>query len=178
MSTSAKWYIVQAYSGYEKKVAEAIEAAAELHGLEALIEKVLVPVEEVVEVKKGKKVTSEHKFFPGYVLAKMVMTDASYHLIKNTPKVSGFLGTSGKPSPISEKEVKQILHQVEEGVERTAPSITYDIGEEVRVVDGPFNSFIGIVEGVDIEKLRLKVSVSIFGRATPVELEYNQVEKN
>lgn len=178
MTTSARWYIVQAYSGYEKKVAEAIKASANLHGLEALIEEVLVPIEEVVEVKKGKKVTTEHKFFPGYVLAKMVMTDASYHLIKNTPKVSGFLGASGKPSPISEKEVNQILHQVEEGVERTAPAILYEVGEEVRVTDGPFNSFIGIVEGVDIEKMRLKVSVSIFGRATPVELEYGQVEKN
>lgn len=178
MAAGAKWYIVQAYSGYEKKVAEAIKASAELHGLEALIEEVLVPVEEVVEVKKGKKVTSEQKFFPGYVLAKMLMTDASYHLIKNTPKVSGFLGASGKPAPISEKEVAQILHQVEEGVERTTPSVTYDVGEEVRVIDGPFNSFIGIVEGVDVEKMRLKVSVSIFGRATPVELEYNQVEKN
>lgn len=178
MAATARWYIVQAYSGYEKKVREAIIASAQLHGLEALIEDVIVPVEEVVEVKKGKKVTSEHKFFPGYVLAKMVMTDASYHLIKNTPKVSGFLGASGKPSPISDKEVAQILQQVEEGVERTSPSITYDVGEEVRVIDGPFNSFIGIVEGVDIEKLRLKVSVSIFGRATPVELEYNQVEKN
>ena len=178
MATDAKWYIVQAYSGYEKKVAEAIRSSAELHGLNALIEEVLVPVEEVVEVKKGKKVTTEHKFFPGYVLAKMHMTDSTYHLIKNTPKVSGFLGAGGKPSPISEKEVKQILHQVEEGVDRKSPSITYDVGEEVRVIDGPFNSFVGIVEGVDVEKMRLKVSVSIFGRATPVELEYNQVEKN
>ena len=178
MATAAKWYIVQAYSGYEKKVAEAIKASANLHGLEALIEEVLVPVEEVVEIKKGKKVTSEHKFFPGYVLAKMLMTDASYHLIKNTPKVSGFLGASGKPFPISEKEVQQILHQVEEGVDRKVPAINYDLGEEVRVIDGPFNSFIGIVEGGDVEKMRLKVSVPIFGRATPVELEYNQVEKN
>ncbi len=178
MASAAKWYIVQAYSGYEKKVAEAIKAAASLHGLEALIEEVLVPVEEVVQIKKGKKVTSEHKFFPGYVLAKMLMTDASYHLIKNTPKVSGFLGASGKPSPISDKEVEQILHQVEEGVDRKMPSIIYEVGEEVRVTDGPFNSFVGIVEGVDVEKLRLKVSVSIFGRATPVELEYGQVEKN
>ena len=178
MATSARWYIVQAYSGYEKKVADAIRAAAELHGLEALIEEVLVPVEEVVQIKKGKKVTSEHKFFPGYVLAKMLMTDASYHLVKNTPKVSGFLGAGGKPSPISQKEVDQILHQVEEGVDRKTPAILYEVGEEVRVIDGPFNSFVGIVEGVDVEKMRLKVSVSIFGRATPVELEYNQVEKN
>jgi transcription termination/antitermination protein NusG len=178
MAATAKWYIVQAYSGYEKKVAEAIKASAVLHGLEALIEEVLVPVEEVISIKKGKKVTSEHKFFPGYVLAKMLMTDASYHLIKNTPKVSGFLGASGKPSPITEKEVEQILQQVEEGVDRKGPSILYEVGEEVRVIDGPFNSFIGIVEAVDVEKLRLKVSVSIFGRATPVELEYSQVEKN
>lgn len=178
MATSAKWYIVQAYSGYEKKVADAITASAKLHGLEALIEEVLVPVEEVVSIKKGKKVTTEHKFFPGYVLAKMLMTDASYHLIKNTPKVSGFLGTAGKPSPISDKEVEQILHQVKEGVERTTPSVVYEVGEEVRVIDGPFNSFVGFVEGVDVDKMRLKVSVSIFGRATPVELEYSQVEKN
>jgi len=178
MVASAKWYIVQAYSGYEKKVAQAIHDAAELHGLAGLIEEVLVPMEEVIEVKKGKKVTSERKFFPGYVLAKMLMTDASYHLIKNTPKVSGFLGANGKPAPISEKEVKQILHQVEEGIERPKPSIVYEVGEEVRVIDGPFNSFVGIVEGVDLEKSRLKVAVSIFGRATPVELEYSQVEKN
>ena len=178
MASVAKWYIVQAYSGYEKKVADAIRASANLHGLEELIEEVLIPVGEVVQIKKGKKVTSEHKFFPGYVLAKMFMTDASYHLVKNTPKVSGFLGTSGKPSPISDKEVEQILHQVEEGMDRKVPAILYEVGEEVRVTDGPFNSFVGIVEGVDVDKMRLKVSVSIFGRATPVELEYNQVEKN
>ena len=178
MATSAKWYIVQSYSGYEKKVAQAIQDAASLHGLEGLIEEILVPMEKVIEVKKGKKVTSDRKFFPGYVLAKMLMTDASYHLIKNTPKVSGFLGANGKPAPISEKEVKQILQQVEEGIDRRKPSIVYEIGEEVRVTDGPFNSFVGVVEGVDLEKSRLKVAVSIFGRATPVELEYSQVEKN
>jgi transcription termination/antitermination protein NusG len=178
MADGAKWYIVQAYSGYEKKVAEAIKQAANINGLDALIEEVLVPIEEVIEIRKGKKVTSERKFFPGYVLAKMIMNDASYHLIKNTPKVSGFLGSSSKPSPISEKEVKQILQQLEEGVDRCMPAIIYEIGEEVRVIDGPFNSFIGIVEDVDVDKLRLKVSVSIFGRSTPVELEYGQVEKN
>ena len=177
MSARAKWYIIQAYSGFEKKVAQSVQDQAVQQGLDALIEQVIVPTEEVVEVKRGQKVTSERKFFPGYVLAKMIMNDQTYHLIKNTPKVSGFLGSSGKPSPITEKEAERILHQVEEGVERPRPSISYEIGEEVKVIDGPFTSFTGIVEDVDEEKSRLKVSVSIFGRATPVELEYTQVEK-
>ncbi|MFC7050197.1 transcription termination/antitermination protein NusG [Emcibacter nanhaiensis] len=177
MSARAKWYIIQAYSGFEKKVAQSVQDQAVQQGLDALIEQVIVPTEEVVEVKRGQKVTSERKFFPGYVLAKMVMNDQTYHLIKNTPKVSGFLGASGKPFPITEKEAERILHQVEEGVERPRPSISYEIGEEVKVIDGPFTSFTGIVEDVDEEKSRLKVSVSIFGRATPVELEYTQVEK-
>ncbi|WP_417321235.1 transcription termination/antitermination protein NusG [Emcibacter sp.] len=177
MSSRAKWYIIQAYSGFEKKVAQSVQDQAVQQGLDALIEQVIVPTEEVVEVKRGQKVTSERKFFPGYVLAKMIMNDQTYHLIKNTPKVSGFLGAGGKPSPITEKEAERILHQVEEGVERPRPSISYEIGEEVKVIDGPFTSFTGIVEDVDEEKSRLKVSVSIFGRATPVELEYTQVEK-
>nr|WP_321398057.1 transcription termination/antitermination protein NusG [Emcibacter sp.] len=177
MSSRAKWYIIQAYSGFEKKVAQSVTDQAVQQGLDSLIEQVIVPTEEIVEVKRGQKVTSERKFFPGYVLAKMIMNDQTYHLIKNTPKVSGFLGSGGKPSPITEKEAERILHQVEEGVERPRPSISYEIGEEVKVIDGPFTSFTGIVEDVDEEKSRVKVSVSIFGRATPVELEYAQVEK-
>ena len=143
-----------------------------------MIEEVIVPTEEIIEVKKGKKVTSERKFFPGYVMAKMIMTDDTYHLVKNTPKVSGFLGPQGRPLPISDAEANRILHQVEEGVERPRSTITFEIGENVRVTDGPFTSFNGQVEEVDEGRERLKVSVSIFGRATPVELEFTQVEKN
>ncbi len=178
MASTARWYIVQAHSGFEKKVAQSIKDQAVLQELDSYVEEILVPVEEITEVRKGKKVTSERKFFPGYVLAKMVMNGVTYHLIKNTPKVSGFLGASGKPAPISQKEVDRILHQLEEGVERAEAAIIYEIGEEVKVIDGPFVSFSGTVEEVDEERERLKVSVSIFGRATPVELEYAQVEKS
>ena len=172
-----RWYVVHVYSGFEKKVAESIKEQVKTLGMEDLIEDVLVPTEEVVEMRRGSKVSSERKFFPGYVLAQMEMTDESWHLVKNTPKVTGFLGTGNKPSPISSKEAERILYQVKEGVERPRPSIIFEVGEQVRVCDGPFTSFNGMVEEVDEEKARLKVTVSIFGRATPVELEYSQVEK-
>lgn len=172
-----RWYIVHAYSNFEKKVADAIKEQAAAQGLDEFFDEVLVPTEEVVEIRRGRKVTSERRFFPGYVLVKMDMTDAAYHLIKNTPKVTGFLGTENKPVPISEDEANRILHQVQEGVERPRPTISFEIGEQVRVSDGPFASFNGLVEDVDEERARLKVAVSIFGRATPVELEYAQVEK-
>jgi len=172
-----RWYIVHAYSNFERKVAESIKERAAAAGLGDMFEEVLVPMEEVVEMRRGRKVASERKFFPGYVLVKMELNDETYHLIKNTPKVTGFLGTDNKPIPITEEEAGRILHQVQEGVERPMPSVTFEIGEQVRVADGPFASFNGLVEEVDEERARLKVAVSIFGRATPVELEYAQVEK-
>ena len=172
-----RWYIVHAYSNFERKVAESIRERAAAAGLADMFEEVLVPMEEVVEMRRGRKVSSERKFFPGYVLVKMDLNDQTYHLIKSTPKVTGFLGTENKPIPITDEEAGRILQQVQEGVERPKPSVTFEIGEQVRVADGPFASFNGLVEEVDEERARLKVAVSIFGRATPVELEYAQVEK-
>ena len=174
---SMRWYIVHAYSNFEKKVSESIREQAKQRGLEDLFEQVLVPTEKVTEVRRGRKVDAERKFFPGYVLVKMNLTDEAYHLIKNTPKVTGFLGADNKPMPISEAEAQRILNQVQEGIERPKPSISFEVGEQVRVTDGPFASFNGSVEQVDEERARLRVTVSIFGRATPVELEYSQVEK-
>ena len=178
MSAAAKWYVLHVYSGFETKVSEAIKEKAEKQGLGEKVEEILVPTEEVVEVKRGQRVNTERKFFPGYVLAKLDLDDNVWHLIKDTPKVSGFLGAGGnKPVPISEREAQRIMNQVQEGIDRPRPSVVYDIGEEIKVTDGPFASFNGIVEEIDEEKAKLKVSVSIFGRATPVELEYSQVEK-
>ena len=175
--TPPRWFIIHVYSGFEKKVKESIREQADQKGLGHLFEEILVPMEEVVEVRRGKKVAAERKFFPGYVLVKMDLTDEAYHLIKNTPKVTGFLGADKTPMPISEAEAARILHQVQEGIERPKPSITFDVGEQVRVSDGPFASFNGVVEEVDEARSRVKVAVSIFGRATPVELEFGQVEK-
>ncbi len=172
-----RWYIVHAYSGFEKKVALSIREGAAQKNLTDKFEEIVVPTEEVVEVRRGKKVSAERKFFPGYVLVRMDLTDETWHLVKNTQKVTGFLGAKGKPQPIPDAEAERIMNQVKEGIEHPKPSVIYEIGEQVKVNDGPFESFVGTVEDVDMERSKLKVAVSIFGRATPVELDFTQVEK-
>ena len=174
---TARWYVVHAYSNFENKVADSIREQAKQRGLSGLFEDIMVPKEKVVEVRRGRKVDAERKFFPGYVLVKCELTDEVYHLIKNTPKVTGFLGADNKPMPISDAEAARILHQVQEGIERPKPSVSFEVGEQVRVSEGPFASFNGVVEEVDDGRSRLKVAVSIFGRPTRVELEMGQVEK-
>jgi transcription termination/antitermination protein NusG len=172
-----RWYIVHTYSNFEKKVAESLKEQAVQKHLEDSFEQVLVPTEEVVEIRRGRRIKSERRFFPGYVLAKIDLTDEVFHLIKNTPKVTGFLGSGLKPVPISDAEANRILNQVAEGVERPKAAIRFEIGEQVKVAEGPFASFMGQIEEVDEERSRIQVAVSIFGRPTPVELEYGQVEK-
>ena len=173
----SRWYVLHAYSGYEKKVAESIVEQSNKLGISQFIKEVSVPTQNIVEVKRGTRVNTERKFFPGYILIKMILNDDTLHIIKNTPKLSGFLGTKGKPIPISNNEAKRISQQVTDGVEKSIPAVMYDIGEQVKVIDGPFASFNGEIEHIDEEKARLRVAVSIFGRSTPVDLEYSQVEK-
>lgn len=172
-----RWYVVQTYSGFEKKVAQSINEQVAQHELEDLISEVLVPTEEVIEMRRGVKATTERKFFPGYILVRMELTDETWHLVKSQPKVAGFVGGKGKPIPITDAEATRLLKQVSEGVDRPKPSVTFEIGEQVRVADGPFATFNGLVEDVDEERSRLKVAVSIFGRSTPVDLDFTQVEK-
>ncbi len=173
----SRWYVLHAYSGYEKKVADSIIDQAKKLGVAEHIEEVSVPTQNIVEVKRGVRINSERKIFPGYILIKMNLNDDTWHIIKNTPKLSGFLGNKGKPIPISNAEAKRITQEVIDGVEKSRPAVMYDVGEEVKVIDGPFASFNGEIEQIDEDKARLRVAVSIFGRSTPVELEYSQVEK-
>ena len=175
--SNTRWYVLHAYSGYEKKVSESIVEQANKLGISEHIEEVSVPTQNYVEVKRGVRVNTERNIFPGYILIKMVLNDDTWHIIKNTPKLNGFLGTKGKPIPISNAEAKKISQQVIDGVEKIRPAVNYDIGEQVKVIDGPFASFNGQIEKIDEEKARLRVAVSIFGRSTPVDLEYSQVEK-
>jgi transcriptional antiterminator NusG len=173
-----RWYVVHAYSGFEKSVQKALKERIARSGMADKFGEILVPVEEVVEMKSGQKSISERKFFPGYVLVKMEMTEETWHLVKSTPKVTGFVGgTATKPTPISEKDVENILQQMQEGVEKPKPKVLFEIGEAVRIKEGPFNDFHGSVEDVNYDKNKLRVSVTIFGRATPVELDFGQVEK-
>lgn len=176
---TARWYIVHAHSGFEKKVAQTIREQAVQKGLTDKIEEVVVPVEEVTEIRRGKKIAAERKFFPGYVMVKMELTDPTWHMVKNTPKVTGFLGggKGGRPVPITEKEADAIFAQVREGIDHPKSTMHFEVGENVKIIDGPFDTFTGLIEAVEEEKQRVKVSVSIFGRPTPVDLDYSQVEK-
>ena len=174
---AARWYVVHVYSGSEKKVAESLKEQAEKKGLKDKLLEVLVPTEQLVEIKRGEKVNTEKNFFPGYVLVHMELTDETWHLVRHTEKVSGFLGGRGKPTPISQAEVDRVVGQIADQQTKPRHTLHYDIGENVRVIDGPFSTFTGLVEEVDQDKQRLKVAVTIFGRSTPVDLEYNQVEK-
>ena len=177
-TTNKQWFVVHTYSGFENKVAEAIQSRAKIFGMGEKISRVLVPTEKVVEVRNKQKRETEQKFFPGYVLVEMEMNDDTWHLVKNTNKVTGFVGgTATKPAPIPEKEVEAIMQQMREGVEKPKPKVLFEVGEMVRVKDGPFTDFQGTVEDVNYEKSRLRVAVTIFGRSTPVELEFGQVEK-
>ena len=173
----SRWYVLHAYSGYEKKVADSIVDQASKLGISEQIEEVSVPTQSIVEVKRGVRVNSERKIFPGYILIKMLLNDDTLNIIKNTPKLSGFLGSKGKPTPITSAEAKRISEQVIDGEESPRPSIIYEVGEQVKVIDGPFASFNGQIEEIDEEKSKLRVAVSIFGRSTPVELDYKQIEK-
>ena len=175
----ARWYIVHVYSGFESKVAATIREQAELQGLDDDIQEIMVPTEEVVQIRRGQKINAERKFFPGYVLVEMTMDDDSWHLVKNCPKVMGFIGgSSDHPTPITQKEAQEILDRIQEGVEKPRPKVLFEVGEVVRVIEGPFTDFNGVVEEVNYEKSRLRVAVSIFGRSTPVELEFGQVSKD
>ena len=176
--SECRWYVLHAYSGYEKKVADSIIDQAKKLGIAEHIEEVSVPIQNIVEVKLGVRVNSERKIFPGYILIKMNLNDDTWHIIKNTPKLSGFLGNKGKPIPISNAEAKRITQEVIDGIEKSRPAVMYDVGEQVKVIDGPFASFNGEIEQIDEDKARLRVAVSIFGRSTPVDLEFHQVEKS